>query len=152
MTIPLFSTLTASPHLPPVCPFDTSPCVPAPRAHAFQHVRVVPVHTGTCRMDAYHTPHTTPHPKTQHNTTQHETPHHTETEKEDRETLRGREKRKKTEREEKTKEREKRGRKRERREDEMEDERENEGEDETRQGLTDWWCILAGQQFLLSAN
>ena len=101
-------------------------------------------------------PHTTHHTAlqntTQHNTTQHETPHHTETEKEDRERLRGREKRKKTEREEKTKEREKRGRKRERREDEMEDERENEGEDETRQGLIDWWCILAGQQFLLSAN
>ena len=30
-----------------VCTFKTSPCVPAPRAHVFQHVRVVPVHTGT---------------------------------------------------------------------------------------------------------
>ena len=33
--------------LPPVCPFKTSPCVLAPCAHVFQHVRVVPVHTGT---------------------------------------------------------------------------------------------------------
>ena len=30
-----------------VCTFKTSPCMPAPRAHVFQHVRVVPVHTGT---------------------------------------------------------------------------------------------------------
>ena len=30
-----------------VCRFKTSPCMPATRAHAFQHVRVVPVHTGT---------------------------------------------------------------------------------------------------------
>ena len=30
-----------------VCRFETSPCMPATRAHAFQHVRVVPVHTGT---------------------------------------------------------------------------------------------------------
>ena len=30
-----------------VCAFKTSPCMPAPRAHVFQHVRVVPVHTGT---------------------------------------------------------------------------------------------------------
>ena len=30
-----------------VCTFKTSPCVPAPRAHVFQHVRVVLVHTGT---------------------------------------------------------------------------------------------------------
>ena len=25
-----------------VCTFKTSPCMPAPRAHVFQHVRVVP--------------------------------------------------------------------------------------------------------------
>ena len=31
----------------PVFTFKTLPCVPAPRAHVFQHVRVVPVHTGT---------------------------------------------------------------------------------------------------------
>ena len=30
-----------------VCRFKTSPCIPATRAHAFQHVGVVPVHTGT---------------------------------------------------------------------------------------------------------
>ena len=28
-----------------VCTFKTSPCVPAPRLHVFQHVRVLPVHT-----------------------------------------------------------------------------------------------------------
>ena len=31
----------------PVCCLKTLPCVPATRAHVFQHVRVVPVHTGT---------------------------------------------------------------------------------------------------------
>ena len=30
-----------------VCTFKPSPCMPAPRAHVFQHVRVVQVHTGT---------------------------------------------------------------------------------------------------------
>ena len=30
-----------------VCRFETSPCVPAPRAHVVTHVLVVPVHTGT---------------------------------------------------------------------------------------------------------
>ena len=30
-----------------VCRFKTSPCMPATRAHAFQHVGVVPVHTVT---------------------------------------------------------------------------------------------------------
>ena len=108
MTIPLLPTLTASPPLPPVCPFDTSPCVPAPRAHVFQHVRVVCVHTGTFWTDTYHTPHTTPHPKTQHNTTQHDTPHHTtttrpqhhtETEKEDRERRERRQRERERERE-----------------------------------------------------
>ena len=38
---------------------------PAKRAHVFQHVRVVPVHTGTLWTDTRHTPHRTPH----HNTT-----------------------------------------------------------------------------------
>ena len=30
-----------------VCTFKTSPCMRAPLSHVFQHVRVVPVHTGT---------------------------------------------------------------------------------------------------------
>ena len=34
-----------------MCPAKTSPCVPAPRAHMFQHVRVLPVHTGTFWTD-----------------------------------------------------------------------------------------------------
>ena len=29
----------------PVCTFKTSPCMPATRAHAFQHERVLPAHT-----------------------------------------------------------------------------------------------------------
>ena len=33
--------------LSPVCPFKTSPCVPAPRAHAEKHVRVLPAYTET---------------------------------------------------------------------------------------------------------
>ena len=57
----------------PVCHFWTSPCMPAKRAHVFQHVRVVPVHTGTLWTDTHHTPHRTPH----HNTTWHTTPHRT---------------------------------------------------------------------------
>ena len=47
----------------------TSMCVPAPRAHMFQHVRVVPVHTGafwtthgSFSSVSHHTPHTTPTP------------------------------------------------------------------------------------------
>ena len=36
----------------PVCTFKTSPCVPAPRAHVFQHVRVVPAYTRTFCMYA----------------------------------------------------------------------------------------------------
>ena len=38
--------------------FKTSPCMPATHAHVFQHVRVLPVHTGT------------PRPRTQPHTTQ----------------------------------------------------------------------------------
>ena len=30
-----------------VCTFKTSPCMPAPSAHVFQHVRVMPIHTET---------------------------------------------------------------------------------------------------------
>ena len=33
-----------------VCRLKTSPCMPATRAHAFQHVGVVPLHTGTFSM------------------------------------------------------------------------------------------------------
>ena len=50
---------------PSVSRFKTSPCVPAPRAHVFQHVRMVPAHTGR-RFESTHrsfqraTPHT-PH-------------------------------------------------------------------------------------------
>ena len=33
---------------PAVCPFKTSSCMRAPRAHVFQHVRAVPVQLGTC--------------------------------------------------------------------------------------------------------
>ena len=75
----------------PVCTFQTSPCMPAPRAHVETHVRVVPVFTGTflnvhteafwtdtrvfsaCRTP--HTPHTTHHTAPQ-NTTQHNMTHH----------------------------------------------------------------------------
>ena len=32
---------------PSMCAFETSPCMPAPRAHVLKHVRVVPVHTVT---------------------------------------------------------------------------------------------------------
>ena len=35
----------------PVCPSKTSQCVRAPRAHVFQHVRVVPACTGTFLTD-----------------------------------------------------------------------------------------------------
>ena len=31
----------------PVCPLNTSPYLPTPRAHVFQYVRVVPAYTGT---------------------------------------------------------------------------------------------------------
>ena len=55
-TVCTFKTLSVS-------RFQTSPCMPATRAHVFQHVRVVPVHTGT--------PHTPNHDPTQHNHTQH---------------------------------------------------------------------------------
>ena len=50
----------------PVCTFQTSPCMPAPRAHVFQHVRVMLACTRMFWTDAPHTPHhnnttTTPH-------------------------------------------------------------------------------------------
>ena len=44
----------------PVCAFKASPCVPAPRAHVFQHVRVVPAYTGrfACTHGGVLNPHT----------------------------------------------------------------------------------------------
>ena len=69
-------------------PMHPSPCMPAPRAHVFQHVRVMQVHTGKFWTETPHTPHRTTTTRPQHNT---------ETEKEDRERSRGREKRKRTE-------------------------------------------------------
>ena len=44
----------------PVCTFKASPCVPAPRAHVFQHVRVVPAYTGrfACTHGGVLNPHT----------------------------------------------------------------------------------------------
>ena len=69
-----------------VCTFNTSSCVPAPRAHVETHVRVVPVHTGTFwtysrrRFVWTHgvfqraTPHAPPRPCTQPTST-HEHPH-----------------------------------------------------------------------------
>ena len=41
---------SVSTHNVPVCPSQTSPCVPAPRAHVETHVRLVLLHTGTFRM------------------------------------------------------------------------------------------------------
>ena len=70
----------------PVCTLKTSPCMRASHARVFQHVRVVPFHTGTFRVDTRgfqpcHTTHTTPtttprtlQHKTQHNITQDDRP------------------------------------------------------------------------------
>ena len=92
----------------PVCAFKTSPCVPGPRAHVFQHVRGAGTHGDV--LDG-HTPHTTPHHKTRQNTTQHDTPQdttttrpqqHTETETDrDRQNKRRRDERRQDERQEK---------------------------------------------------
>ena len=63
----------------PCVHFETFPCLPAARAHVFQHVRVMQVHTGTFWTDTPHTPHRiTRHNTTQHNMT-HTTPHHNNT-------------------------------------------------------------------------
>ena len=72
-----------------VCTFKWSPCVPAPpRAHVFQHVRVVPVHTRTFgtytrRFSACHTTHHNTRRNTPiyitNNTQQHITTQHTKT-------------------------------------------------------------------------
>ena len=128
--------LLASP-MHTLCTFKTPPCLPTPRAHALQHVRVMQVHTGTFWTDTHHTPHRI----TRHNTTQHDTPHHTtitrpqhhtETEKEDRERLRGREKRKKTETE-----RREDGRQKKTRQDEERETRQHEERREKRQVTRD---------------
>ena len=59
----------------PVCRFQTSPCMPAPRAHVETHVDVLPVHAETFRMYtrwffsvSRHTPR--PHHSHSHNDTQ----------------------------------------------------------------------------------
>ena len=79
-----------------VCTFKTSPCMPATRAHAFEHVRVASIHgdvfecthggvlnlhTGVFSVPHHTTPHhTTPHHTTPHHTTPHTTtPPHTNT-------------------------------------------------------------------------
>ena len=78
----------STPHVP-VCTFNTSPCVSAPRAHVETRLRVVPVHldvferthgdvlSGHTCFSPCHTPHhTTPH--TPHHTAPHRTaPHRT---------------------------------------------------------------------------
>ena len=65
----------------PLCTFETSPCVPAPRPHALSHAGVVPVHT-----EVFLNVHTgTPH--TPHNTdreTQRDTERHRERQRETR--------------------------------------------------------------------
>ena len=123
-----------------VCTFKASPCVPAPRAHVFQHVRVVPVHTGTFWIYGRRVfsacqaaPHTTPHKTHTHThtpqttqTTHTNTQQHTETE---------------TEKEDRDREREKRRRKR---RDKRREEKTK--EDKTRQekredSFSVWWCM-----------
>ena len=54
-----------------MCTFKTSPCLPAPRAHVFQHVRVFPAYTNG------HTTHATPHTHTHTPQTPHALPHTT---------------------------------------------------------------------------
>ena len=109
-------------HTSPVCTFNTSSCVPAPRAHVETRLRVVPIHTGTYRTYTrgrvfqrvtHTTPSHTPHHNTRHNIPQHTTrtrPQNltkTETER-DRDRQRQRERQRKkteTEKEEKREER-----------------------------------------------
>ena len=129
-----------------VCAFKTSPFVPAPRAHMFQHVcawcrykrgrferthgDVLSGHTGFFQCATPQTTHHTP----PHNTEQHTTTHgdrdrqrQTETEEEDRERRQGqrenrRRKRRDKTREEETKEKKTRQQKRE-------------------DSFSVWWCI-----------
>ena len=110
--------------LPPVCGFRTSPCVPAPRAHVFQHMfqhrhtrgRFECTHGGAleaqygffhvffsaCRNSHTHQTHNTTTNNTTTtttHTTQHNTQHHTETERErERQRERDRERQRKKER------------------------------------------------------
>ena len=98
------------------------PCIPAPHAHVFQHVRVVPVHTGRFERThgdvlsghtaffsvSHHSPHR--NHTVRHNTPQHTTHHNTT--------------RRQTERERKRRSREREEKIKRSREDEREDERE----------------------------
>ena len=130
----------------PVCAFKTSPCVPAPRAHMFQHVRVVAsihgdvlnAHTEDVLIVSHHTTphthHTTRHNKqdTTQNTTNTQPQQHTKSEKEDRKRERQTERRERRQRqrEEKTEDKEKRRRrvKSEERREKREERREKRGE------------------------
>ena len=73
----------------PVCTFRTSPCVPAPRAHVFQHARVLPAHTEAfltytrARFESAHggfewTHHTATAPRQRTHTTTHTTHQNTQ--------------------------------------------------------------------------
>ena len=109
-SLSLPSTGVSTPHVP-VCTFNTSPCMPAPRAHVFRHVcawcrytrgRVEWTHGFfSVSHTTHHTPHrthTTPQHKTQHTTTHHNntttTPHDNRDRERDRDRQRPREKRK----------------------------------------------------------
>ena len=62
--------------LPSVCPFKTSPCMPAPRAHVEKAcVRVAGIHGDVLNVhkEVFSVPHHTAH--TQHNTESHKTSH-----------------------------------------------------------------------------
>ena len=127
----------------PVCPSKTSPCIPAPRAHVFQHVRVVPALSGKfCsytrgRFEWTHGVFTVPHRT--------HTPHHTATHGDrDRERQRKRVKRRQDERE-KRRQDERRERREDKTKDEREDERQekmNERRDEIQEKMKDEnpWC------------
>ena len=62
--------------VPSVCPFKTSLCMPAPRAHVEKHVRVLPAYTATFLNvhTGFSACHNT-HRHTQHNTESHTTSH-----------------------------------------------------------------------------
>ena len=127
-----------------VCAFKTSPFVPAPRAHMFQHVcawcrykrgrferthgDVLSGHTGFSSVP-HHTPHTTTQHRTTHNNTRRQ--RQTETDRD-----RGRRQRKKTgtERESKTEEERQDKRKRRRKEKKT---RQQKRED----SFSVWWCM-----------
>ena len=89
----------------PICTFKTSQCVPAPRAHVFQHMCALFRHARGRFEPTYgdvfewthgffqrFTPHHNTAPHTPHTTPRHKTQHHTETGR-DRQRQRQREKR-----------------------------------------------------------